>query len=93
MELVARTRLLQVQMKCDRCGNGFMKSTHAVYIKDGLTKYEHKCPHCGYKALYKVRYPTIRAIQIEDFREADESEVMSSVDEQSTIEGFHEDYR
>lgn len=74
MEVEARTRLIEVRNRCDRCNDGFMKPTGAVYIKNGITNYEHKCPHCGYKALYRVRYPTIKGIPIEDFHEP-ESEV------------------
>lgn len=47
-----------VDMKCDKCGNGYMRTTGLVLPRNPIL-YEHKCTYCGCKENYSCAYPTI----------------------------------
>ena len=46
----------EIDMTCDACCKGQMRSTGNVLLSDPL-KYPHKCNHCGHTEVYECVYP------------------------------------
>lgn len=57
-EIKQRVDMYHIDMKCDKCGNGYMRTTGLVLPKNPIL-YEHKCTYCGCKENYSCAYPYI----------------------------------
>ena len=58
MEKETEVKSYKVIMICDRCKQGEMVPT-GMMLTSFPGMYDHKCNCCGYRATYKVQYPTI----------------------------------
>ncbi|OUO77937.1 hypothetical protein B5F53_12050 [Blautia sp. An249] len=66
-ELVAESKILQVNMQCDKCG-GLMKYIGGALMSDPPL-YPHKCQNCGVVERFRYIYPYQRLVTIENPRE------------------------
>lgn len=74
MEVVREAKVLMVHMKCSKCGEGLMQLSKIDTDVFKPTTYLHKCSNCGHEETYNVKYPDIRVVPIEPYREPTESE-------------------
>lgn len=58
MEIRKIIRTYEVDMQCDNCGVGQMRS-NGTQLLSYPPKYPHVCNNCGYKENYSKSYPSI----------------------------------
>ena len=51
-----------VKMKCDKCGNGYMKRDDSIILLTSPPQYEHNCEKCGHRETYYKSYPCIEFV-------------------------------
>lgn len=73
-ELVAEVKTVLVKKQCPHCKTGEMIPTNII-LDTYPGQYEHECNCCGYREYYFDRFPYIKQIPIEDFREPMPEEV------------------
>lgn len=61
MEIIDGSKdLVEVNFKCEKCGQGNMIYHHKNNVVDGILKYLNKCNYCGYEELMLTFYPTVK---------------------------------
>ena len=57
---IRKQEMFYVDMKCDRCGTGYMRYT-GIYMHSslGVQPFHHQCTYCGHQQSYSRIYPTI----------------------------------
>ena len=59
MEEISYLKPIMVKMKCDKCGEGYMKRIDSTVLLSSPPQYEHICDKCGFRANYFKSYPCI----------------------------------
>lgn len=58
MTEVRKVQATQVDERCPKCGQGWMRGT-GIVLTSNPPQYPHKCTNCGYTQTYGVQYPYI----------------------------------
>lgn len=69
MEKVANARVVIVEMICDKCGKGKMRTHGNTVLYTYPPQYPHICESCGNTENYPFTYPYHRIVSIEPLRE------------------------
>lgn len=59
MEEISYLKPVMVKMKCDKCGEGYMKRSDNTVLLSNPPKYNHVCDKCGNRTRYTKSYPCI----------------------------------
>jgi len=62
MEEISYLKPVLVKMKCDKCGNGYMKRANDTILLTSPPQYEHICEKCGHRETYCKSYPCIEFV-------------------------------
>ena len=58
MPEVRKVESTQVDEKCPKCGQGYMRPT-GIVLTSNPPQYPHKCQSCGHEQIYGMQYPYI----------------------------------
>lgn len=53
-------RPIQVEYRCDKCGNGCYRPTEVRNLMADPPTFQHVCTSCGDMQIFTERYPTLR---------------------------------
>lgn len=56
-EVKYEVKTFKVEMKCDKCGKGYMRPTGNVALATYPLQYPHECTNCGHIEIYTRKYP------------------------------------
>ena len=47
----------EIDMRCDKCGEGYMRQVGNIVLTTYPMLYPHECTVCGHRENYKKKYP------------------------------------
>ena len=47
----------EINMRCDKCGKGYMQPIGNIVLATYPLQYPHECSECGHREDYTVKYP------------------------------------
>lgn len=56
MEVGQEIKIIMVRQRCDKCGEGYME-TDGNILCSFPPKFPHVCSNCGFKKIYRKKYP------------------------------------
>lgn len=59
MEIKREVKSIEIDMKCDKCGDAFMRYDGTGVLMSNPPQYPHVCSLCGNKENYRKKYPYI----------------------------------
>ena len=76
-EKVAEAKTIIVHYFCDECNNGKMLCPEGSYNYNLDTKefsYNHICETCGNEKVFKMKYPYLKQVPLENLRDPKDNE-------------------
>lgn len=56
-EVKYQVKTFLIDMKCDKCGEGYMRPVGNVVLTSYPLQYPHECDVCGFRENYTKTYP------------------------------------
>ena len=56
-EIKSEVKTYEIDMVCDKCGQGYMRPVGNIVLTTSPLQYPHECTECGYMATYNKTYP------------------------------------
>ena len=58
-EIKSEVKTFQIDMVCDKCGQGYMLPAGNIVLATYPIQYPHQCTNCGNVENYIIKYPYI----------------------------------